>query len=112
MRIQVNGELREIDDELPLSALVSILNLKPEQIAIELNKEVVRRAHWVETLLHEGDQVEIVYFVGGGEAADVVEAITEPSAVAPDPRCYFGKKKSYEHLRRSGSGRTDDVNRK
>ena len=66
MRIHVNGEPREVDDELRLSELVSILSLKPEQIAIELNKEVVRRAQWVETLLREGDQVEIVHFVGGG----------------------------------------------
>ena len=66
MRIQVNGELREVDDQLPLSALVLILSLKPEQIAIELNKQVVRRAQWIETLLREGDQVEIVHFVGGG----------------------------------------------
>lgn len=66
MRIQVNGEAREVEDDLNLSGLVTILSLKPEQIAIELNKEVVRRAHWVDTLLREGDQVEIVHFVGGG----------------------------------------------
>jgi thiamine biosynthesis protein ThiS len=66
LRIRVNGELREVDDESSLSRLVSILNLKPEQVAIELNKQVVRRAQWVDTLLHEGDQVEIVHFVGGG----------------------------------------------
>lgn len=66
MRIQVNGEAREVEDDLNLSGLVIILSLKPEQIAIELNKEVVRRAHWVDTLLREGDRVEIVHFVGGG----------------------------------------------
>ena len=66
MRIQVNGEIREVEDDLNLSGLVTILILKPEQIAIELNKEVVRRAQWVDTLLREGDQVEIVHFVGGG----------------------------------------------
>jgi thiamine biosynthesis protein ThiS len=66
LRIQVNGELREVEDESSLSRLVTLLSLKPEQIAIELNKIVVRRAQWVDTLLHEGDQVEIVHFVGGG----------------------------------------------
>jgi sulfur carrier protein len=66
LRIRVNGELREVDDGLSLSGLVSILSLKPEQIAIELNKHVVRRAQWLNTLLSEGDQVEIVHFVGGG----------------------------------------------
>jgi len=67
LRIQVNGEAREVEDDLNLSGLVIILSLKPEQIAIEVNKEVVRRAQWVDTLLREGDQVEIVHFVGGGE---------------------------------------------
>jgi thiamine biosynthesis protein ThiS len=66
LRIQVNGEAREVEDDLNLSGLVTILILKPEQIAIELNKQVVRRAHWIDTLLREGDQVEIVHFVGGG----------------------------------------------
>lgn len=66
MRIQINGEVHELDDELPLSSLVVLLNLKPQQIAIELNKTVVRRAQWEDTLLREGDQVEIVHFVGGG----------------------------------------------
>lgn len=66
MLIQVNGEAREVEDDLNLSGLVTILSLKPEQIAIELNKEVVRRADWVDALLREGDRVEIVHFVGGG----------------------------------------------
>jgi len=64
--IKVNGEPREVEPETPLSTLVNLLNLKPEQIAIELNKEVVRRANWEVTLLREDDQVEIVHFVGGG----------------------------------------------
>jgi len=64
--IQINGEAHEIDEALPLSRLVHRLNLKPEQIAIELNKWVVRRSQWESTLLREADQVEIVHFVGGG----------------------------------------------
>ena len=66
LRIQINGEVRDLDDDSSLSKLVGLLNLKPEQIAIELNKAVVRRAQWEDTLLREGDHVEIVHFVGGG----------------------------------------------
>ena len=51
---------------LTLAELVSELSLAPERLAIELNREVVRRAAWPETQMHEGDQVEIVHFVGGG----------------------------------------------
>lgn len=66
MRVQVNGEIREVPDELTLGQLVSQLSLAPERVAIELNREVVRRAVWPETQVREGDQVEIVHFVGGG----------------------------------------------
>ncbi len=66
MRVQVNGEIRELPDELTLDALVRQLALAPERLAIELNREVVRRARWAETVMRDGDQVEIVHFVGGG----------------------------------------------
>ena len=52
--------------ELSLQELVEFLKLKPEQIAVELNQVVVRRAEWASTMLKEGDRVEMVHFVGGG----------------------------------------------
>jgi len=66
LRIDVNGQSRVVEDSLSLAQLVVSLNLKPEQIAIELNQSVVRRKHWPETMLNEDDRVEIVHFVGGG----------------------------------------------
>jgi thiamine biosynthesis protein ThiS len=49
-----------------LSDLVGLLSLAPARIAIELNQSVVRRNEWPKTILVEGDRVEIVHFVGGG----------------------------------------------
>jgi thiamine biosynthesis protein ThiS len=66
LRILVNGEPREVAESLSLTQLVADLSLKAEQIAIELNHTVVRRASWDETLLHADDKIEIVHFVGGG----------------------------------------------
>jgi thiamine biosynthesis protein ThiS len=66
LRIHINGEPRDIEDNLSLSQLVSDLAVKPEQIAIELNHMVVRRAVWDETPLKADDKIEIVHFVGGG----------------------------------------------
>jgi thiamine biosynthesis protein ThiS len=66
MLIKLNGEPREVDDGTSLPELISNLRLKPEQIAIELNREVVRRVRWNEIVLNEGDVIEIVHFVGGG----------------------------------------------
>jgi thiamine biosynthesis protein ThiS len=68
LRILVNGEPRDFEDEIILSELISVLQLKPEQIAVELNRTVVRRSEWFATALQEGDQLEIVHFVGGGAA--------------------------------------------
>ncbi len=66
MRIQVNGEPREVDAGTTLTKLISLLELKPEQVAIELNRIVVRRSEWPATVLHEADKLEVVHFVGGG----------------------------------------------
>lgn len=52
---------------ISLSELITHLKLAPERLAVELNQRVVRRVEWPETLLKEGDRVEIVHFVGGGE---------------------------------------------
>ena len=66
LRIYVNGELRDVEENFSLSQLVATLGLKAEQIAIELNHTVVRRAAWTETVLKADDKIEIVHFVGGG----------------------------------------------
>lgn len=66
MRVQVNGEVRELPEQITLDQLVRELSLAPERLAIELNREVVRRAAWPQTEMREGDTVEIVHFVGGG----------------------------------------------
>ena len=74
MLVQLNGESREVRDQATLADLVSELSLEPARIAIELNKDVVRRGQWAETTLAEGDRIEIVHFVGGGEGSGVSEA--------------------------------------
>jgi thiamine biosynthesis protein ThiS len=64
--VYVNGEPREVTRGATINDLVSQLALAPERLAVELNREVVRRGAWGATRLSEGDRVEIVHFVGGG----------------------------------------------
>jgi thiamine biosynthesis protein ThiS len=66
LRVTVNGEERELPDGLTLEALIGFLSLAPDRLAIERNREVVRRADWPQTTLSEDDRVEIIHFVGGG----------------------------------------------
>jgi sulfur carrier protein len=66
LRIEVNGESREVPDRISLQSLIANLELPAERVAVELNRSVIRRVAWSNTILKEGDQVEIVHFVGGG----------------------------------------------
>jgi thiamine biosynthesis protein ThiS len=66
LRIQVNGEFREVEAGTSVQDLVAILNLRSERLAVELNNHVARRADWEAMILQEADKVEIVHFVGGG----------------------------------------------
>ena len=66
MRVYVNGESKEVSGSPSLSELITLLDLPAARIAVELNREVVRRNDWSGTMLNEGDRVEIVHFVGGG----------------------------------------------
>jgi len=67
VRIQINGEQREFpQSSLSLNELLDTLSLPPQRIAVELNKRIVPRSHWEKTTLEDGDQIEIVHFVGGG----------------------------------------------
>lgn len=67
MRIIVNGEERETTERTTISALIEQLALQPERLAVERNREVVRRMEWSRTVLIEGDCLEIIHFVGGGQ---------------------------------------------
>lgn len=66
MNILINGEVKEIPANLAVAGLIDVLELKPERLAIEVNRRIIRRADWPATTLAEGDSVEIVHFVGGG----------------------------------------------
>jgi thiamine biosynthesis protein ThiS len=65
MNLTINGE-QQIFSAATLGALVEQLEMKPDRVAIELNREIVPRDRWPQTPLHDGDRLEIVQFVGGG----------------------------------------------
>jgi thiazole synthase len=66
MKISLNGEPHELAGPLTLNALLAQLNIDPRRVAVEHNLTVVKRANYDSTQIQEGDQVEIVNFVGGG----------------------------------------------
>lgn len=64
--IDVNGAPRELPAGTTLAGLIEALELRPETVAIELNRALVTRARHAATELSAGDRVEIVTLVGGG----------------------------------------------
>lgn len=64
--IVVNGESREIPQDYAVQDLLTSLNLAAEQVAVELNREVLPRSAYPHTPLNADDRLEIVTFVGGG----------------------------------------------
>lgn len=67
MGIVLNGERKTLADGLTVAALLEQLQVRPERVVVEVNLTILKRAQHVQTILHEGDQVEIVHMVGGGE---------------------------------------------
>lgn len=66
VEITVNGERRSVPAGQTILELLASLGIPPERVAIEFNREILRREHWGSTALHGGEQLEIVHFVGGG----------------------------------------------
>lgn len=67
MTLTINGEGRDFNAISTLSELVAQLGMKPDRVAVELNRELVPRDRWPSTRLSDGDKLEIVHFVGGGQ---------------------------------------------
>ena len=66
MQIIVNGEPREHADGTTLAELLESMSLEPRRVAVEVNKRLVPRRVFAQTVLNDGDELEIVTLVGGG----------------------------------------------
>ncbi|MCL2700064.1 MAG: sulfur carrier protein ThiS [Phycisphaerae bacterium] len=66
MQIIVNGQPQTRETSVTLGGLLAEMNLQPRRVAVELNRQIVRRAQYEHTLLRDGDCLEIVTLVGGG----------------------------------------------
>ena len=66
MKIQINGENREINNGCTIEDILKIENIPTKMIAVERNLEIVPKSKYRETFIQENDKIEIVNFVGGG----------------------------------------------
>ena len=66
MVITLNGDRHDVAGPLTVSELLTRLQIDPRRVAVELNLVVLKRGTFDSTTIKEGDEVEIVNFVGGG----------------------------------------------
>lgn len=66
MKVIINGEERDVPEELTVVALLSHLGMPADRVAIERNLDILPRAQWAATRVQPNDRFEIVHFVGGG----------------------------------------------
>ena len=66
MTITLNGDRYDIAEPLTVTALLKALSIDARRVAVEHNLTILKRTAFDETVVREGDNVEIVNFVGGG----------------------------------------------
>lgn len=66
MRIQLNGEAVDLPEGQSVADLLARLELAGRRVAVELNLDIVPRSQHADTLLRDGDRVEVVHAIGGG----------------------------------------------
>ena len=62
----MNGETRTVREGATVMSLLEALSLPGSRVAVERNREIVRKSDFAATVLGDGDRIEIVTFVGGG----------------------------------------------
>ena len=66
VEITVNGERRQIPSDQTIATMLSWLQLPSDRVAVELNKQIVRKRDWEQTVVPPASHIEVVEFVGGG----------------------------------------------
>lgn len=68
MHVKINGKDNELGDSITITQLLNEFNLQPQQVAIEVNREIIKRDQFETYVIANGDDIEILRFVGGGES--------------------------------------------
>ena len=67
MLIILNGEKKDVPDGITVSGLLEHLNIQHQRVAVERNEEIVKKTTYADTVLKDGDALEVVSFMGGGD---------------------------------------------
>jgi len=64
--IYLNGKKEEIKENMSISKLLEVKNIRPEVVTVELNDKIIEKDKYQMTLLKPDDRLEFVYYMGGG----------------------------------------------
>ncbi len=66
LKLLINGEIKELGEGLSLEELIKLLGVRKETVVAEVNRRIVQADQRADCKLFEGDQIELIQFVGGG----------------------------------------------
>ncbi len=66
MKVTINGEREALEREMSVADLLTDRRIESRRVAVEINEDIVPRKTFADTLVRDGDRIEIVTFVGGG----------------------------------------------
>ncbi len=70
MTIQLNGEPHEVEEGTSVGGLLRILDIRVDQVAVEINLEIMEKGEFEGRVLKNGDRVEVMSFIGGGSIGE------------------------------------------
>src|SRR4051812_48098010 len=82
LRVTINGEERKFETAVSIDRLLGELGLEPAKIAVERNLEIVPRSRYRDITVRDGDRLEIVHFIGGGNAPVTPPVEDRPLVIA------------------------------
>src|SRR6266700_3203599 len=106
IEIRLNGEAREIPAPLSIAELLEHFDLPKDHVAVERNRSIVPKPHWESVAVGQGDELEVVHFVGGGSGNDdpfVIAGRTFKSRLIVGTGKYPSNEVMAEAHRRSGT---------
>ncbi len=77
--LHINGQVRQFPESMSLSELLERLELTGKRVAVEKNGEIVPRSQHAASVVNEGDRLEIVVAVGGGQVRPTSSTTTDPT---------------------------------
>ncbi len=70
MNLFINGKKKELEEKMTIGQLLKARKIRPEVVTVELNEKIIEREKYGDTVLKEGDKLELVYYMGGGINSD------------------------------------------